>query len=98
MTAALSVPSSVQEPDRNHGALDLLLRAVRDLADRQARLGRAAAEQARRIFHRAGAGLAEQRLVQREEPLMDRHGFGETAGLPGVMHLGAETRRDIGGD
>src|SRR5574338_1114215 len=54
-----------------HRLLDPALRAVGDLAQRQARLGRAQAEQARGVLHRTGARLDEQREVQRHEQIVE---------------------------
>jgi len=69
--------------------------AGRGFPQRQAHLGRAAAEQRGGILDRRRAGLDEQRLVQRHQPLVDPAHRRDVALLPGRVQLRAQRRCDM---
>ena len=58
---------------------------------------RAKAQQRHGIFHRRRAGLAEHGVVQRHQPVLVVRAPWRSRLQAGVLELGAELRRDIGG-
>src|SRR3546814_17450718 len=53
---------------------------------------------AERIFDRSGAGIGEQRLVEREQPLVKLMCARAVTGEAGGLELSAKRWRDIGGN
>src|SRR3546814_13185316 len=65
----------------------------------QAHLGMEPVVDARqRIFERCRRGVGEHRLVQREQPVVQRTGARPVIRGAGGGEIGAQSRRDIGGD
>src|SRR5260221_842570 len=89
---------SVEQAGAAHRLGDALLALGGDLAERQTRLGGRLAEQRGGGFDRPPARLAEHRIVQRRQALIDPGYRLEVAALPRPVQIGAQTRRDIGGD
>src|SRR6266851_7985160 len=88
---------SVDQAGAAHRLGDAFLALDRDLAERQPCLGGRLAEQRGSVLDRPRARLAEHRVVQRRQALIDPRHRLEIAALPRLVEVGAEPRRDIGG-
>src|SRR4051794_8607118 len=89
---------SVDQPGAAHRLGDAVLALGSDFAERQPCLRRRLAEQRGGILHRPRARLAEHRIVQRRQALVDLRYRLEVAALPRLVEIGAEPRRDVSGD
>lgn len=81
-----------------HGRQDRLPGGVRRGNQRQPHPLRRLAQKAGAVFDRSRAAFQEQRPVQRHQQIAQPSHLGQIAGTPGIMKVGAVSRRDIGSD